>query len=143
MAAMSTELPPEWPSSVDAAEGFALTTNASTDLSPKRAPLVEAGSCWWRLSGDIDLYAAHRLQEEASHIASHGMRTHVDLSGVTFIDAGGIGLLVALRNQLDRNGGQLLLEAATPRTERIVRISGAGTLLRPQEPADPHVSACS
>jgi anti-sigma B factor antagonist len=136
-------LPPEWPSSPDEADSFALTSDASTEPSPRQEPLAKADSCWWRLSGDIDLYAAERLQEEASQIASHGMRTHVDLSGVTFIDAGGVGLLVALRNQLDRNGGRLLLEAVTPHTERILRISGAGTLLRPWEPAAPHLSACS
>lgn len=129
-------MPPEWPSSADEAESFALMTGASTELSPRQEPPAEADTGWWRLSGDIDHYAAECLQDETSQIASDGMHAHLDLSGVTFIDAGGVGLLAALRNQLDRTGGGLFLEAVTPRTERILRISGAGMLLQPREPAD-------
>jgi len=48
----------------------------------------------------------------------------VDLSGVTFIDSGGLSWLVRLRTAAGRRGGSIRLVGVPPRIERMLRISG-------------------
>ncbi|MFG2721257.1 STAS domain-containing protein [Streptomyces sp. NPDC048416] len=56
----------------------------------------------------------------------------VDLRAVTFLDAGGIRLLLAIREHVMRRGGALRLIRGTPRVShvlRIVRLDGSFTML--------------
>jgi anti-anti-sigma factor len=87
--------------------------------------------CHGRLAGEIDYYAAECLYDVSNRIGSSGNVVHLDLSGVTFIDASGIGLLVRLRNHLFRTGGTLILDNVTPRTRLLLRLTGTGALLPP------------
>lgn len=110
-----------------------LVSNVRFELAvaPVGASQPSPGSDWFgTLTGDLDLYAALCLAESAGRIGSMGVIAHIDMSGVTFIDAAGIGLLTALRKRLINAGGELLLEHVTPRTERILRISGTGAFHR-------------
>jgi anti-sigma B factor antagonist len=48
----------------------------------------------------------------------------LDLSGLTFIDAGGIGLLVGLRNRTRRQGTDLILINSPACVERLLFLTG-------------------
>lgn len=53
----------------------------------------------------------------------------LDLSLITFIDAGGLGAIVSLRNELITTGRELCLVNVQPRHARIFRLAGLGALL--------------
>jgi len=81
-----------------------------------------------RLIGEIDLHTRQCLSDLIRRIGCTGALVHLDLSQVTFMDASGVGLLVALRNHLVQTGGELILVNLTARTVRLLQISGADAL---------------
>ena len=71
------------------------------------------------------------------HLGASGAWVHLDLSGVTFIDAGGTALLVDLRQRVQDAGGELVLDAVTPGTERLLRLLRHEELLDRPTPSPP------
>ncbi len=87
-------------------------------LSPPQAHLV--------VRGELDAFAAlplHRRLEEAIDTGCTHFR--LDLSEVSFIDAGGLGALVRLGN-LVAPGGTVTVVAASPRYRKVAEIAGLG-----------------
>src|SRR5690349_3159914 len=77
-------------------------------------------------TGDLDGEAAVALRAEwqgLMHAAGDRLLV-VDLRQVTFIDAAGLGFLVAVHNQRRRHGSRLLLRNAAPRVLRLLRLTG-------------------
>ena len=75
------------------------------------------------LDGEIDIStcpAVRRLLMAA--ISGGDVHLAVDMSGVTFIDASGIGVLVAAANRARRAGGGLSLLAPSPQVRRLLDI---------------------
>ena len=75
------------------------------------------------VTGELDAFTTlqvHRQADEA--VASGCADLHLDLSGVTFIDAAGIGLLVRLRRSVGRHGGRLDVVAASPCVLRLLAL---------------------
>ena len=62
------------------------------------------------------------LQQEAFEV-------RVDLGGVTEIDAGGLGLLAELTRRMHAVGGQVAVVAASPRVQRLLRLTRLDGLL--------------
>ncbi len=111
---------------------FSLVLDVPSQLSTTSPEARPGQYCQGWLVGEIDYYATGCLEETRDRIGSTGARVGLDLSGVTFLDAAGIGLLVALRNQLMSAGGDLSVQNVTPQTGRILEITGvAGHLLVP------------
>jgi len=77
-----------------------------------------------RLAGELDLYNAHAVREELAAAAERGPeRLVVDLSGLTFIDSTGLGVLIEARTRL-ANRRAFLLAAPGLETRRALQISG-------------------
>jgi anti-anti-sigma factor len=102
-----------------------------------------------RPRGPIDLDAVQRLRGEW-HVAAAAEPgcIVVDLSGVTFLDCAGIGLLVALLRRQRAHQGGLVLQNARPRIVRVLTLTGLADELqiavcevRPAEYASPTPSA--
>src|SRR5689334_6320791 len=75
------------------------------------------------LDGEIDIStcpAARRLLMAA--ISGGDVHLAVDMSGVTFIDAGGIGVLVAVANRARQAGGGLSLLAPSLQVRRLLDV---------------------
>jgi anti-anti-sigma factor len=75
------------------------------------------------LDGEIDIStcpAVRRLLMAA--ISGGNVHLAVDMSGVTFIDAGGIGVLVAAANRARQAGGGLSLLAPSPQVRRLLDV---------------------
>jgi anti-anti-sigma factor len=53
----------------------------------------------------------------------------VDLSGVTFIDSTGLGVLVAALNRAREAGGQMTLRGPTRSTRKVLDITGLSQLV--------------
>lgn len=76
------------------------------------------------LAGELDLTGRGLLRAELARLAEQEPPLLVlDLGGLTFIDAGGLGALVAARKQLAAWSGRLLLAGASARVCRLLRIA--------------------
>jgi anti-sigma B factor antagonist len=74
--------------------------------------------------GEIDLATRDLLRSALE--ASHG-DVIVDLSGVSYLESVGIGVLVAQRNRLTLNGGSLQLRDPQPFVRQVLEIVGLET----------------
>ena len=108
---------------------FSLVLDVPALLSQASPEIRPGQHCQGWLAGEIDCYAARCLDETRHRIGSTGARVQLDLSGVTFLDSAGIGLLVALRNQLIGAGGNLIVQNVPPRTGRVLEIAGVAVYL--------------
>jgi anti-anti-sigma factor len=61
-------------------------------------------------------------------LASGATSITLDLSGVAFLDSGGLSWLVRLRTLASTRGGGVKVIAASARVERVLRISGVAPL---------------
>lgn len=78
--------------------------------------------------GELDAFAAFELRHRLDEAIERGCRhVTVDTSAVTFVDAGGLGLLVWLNNRVAGLGGSLAVVAASPRFRQIADLVGLGT----------------
>ncbi len=82
------------------------------------------------ITGDIDLATRDGIREVLS-AALRGGQAHLtaDLSGVTFIDACGLGVLLGVRCDAIAAGGSLTLRAPSPAVRRLTGILGLDEVL--------------
>ncbi len=86
---------------------------------------VVSGRTVVRVAGEIDVYTAPQLREHLDHEIEGG--THdlvVDLSGVTFMDSTGLGVLVGRLKQVRLNDGSMRLVCAHDRVLKVFVITG-------------------
>lgn len=75
--------------------------------------------------GELDGFAAVHLRQRLDEAVAGGcLAFDVDASEVTFVDAGGLGSLVRLRNAVLPVGGRVTVVAASPRFREVARIAG-------------------
>jgi anti-sigma B factor antagonist len=76
-------------------------------------------------SGEIDAVTAPQLGRRLIALAEAGKKVVVvDLSGVTFMDSTGIGVLLNALRQLTSRSGELVLVCPTERTLRPFEVTG-------------------
>jgi Anti-anti-sigma regulatory factor (antagonist of anti-sigma factor) len=89
------------------------------------------------LDGRVDYAALPRLKPLLRHVADMPrMCLRIDLSRVEFLDSCGIGLLLALHNTIEEQGGTVAFENHPPRVRRILERSGIMALVRTAMPCD-------
>lgn len=77
------------------------------------------------VAGEIDLYTGPPLWDQLDHVISTGVADVViDLGAVDFIDSSGISVLVKAMMRLRDRGGDLRLRSVTPRTYRVLEVTG-------------------
>ncbi len=100
-------------------------SRGSFDVDVERRPDVAIVTA----AGDIDLHSAPILRDELALLAGAGARKVVlDLSGATFLDSMGLGVILAAKKRLDADGGQLELVVSTPEIRRIFEITMLDTI---------------
>jgi anti-anti-sigma factor len=82
------------------------------------------------LIGAVDLHLVTRVQPMLAALAAQSAVLVVDTSGVQFIDASGLGLLVAMHREVTGFGGRMQLLGATPTLRRLLRITRLEHMLR-------------
>ena len=88
-------------------------------LHPPSAHLV--------VKGELDAFTAVRLQDRIDEAVDNGCLSFaLDLDAVSFVDAGGLNLLVRLSNQVTPYGGSVSVVAASGQFQRVARIAGLG-----------------
>ena len=80
------------------------------------------------ISGDIDIATSQAMQD-ALVTGPSPAHLEVDLSAVTFMDASGIGVLLAARQQAVDGGGSLILRAPSWAVRRLTGVLGLDELL--------------
>lgn len=95
-------------------------TEASFDVSVSSAerPVVT-------VTGELDMYSAPRLREKLIGLVTAGKADIVvDLSGVSFIDSSGLGVLVGALKRCRTSGGELALKGVNAQTSKVLSITG-------------------
>jgi anti-sigma B factor antagonist len=78
-----------------------------------------------RVAGEIDVYTAPQLRERLDQEIEGGVHDLVvDLSGVTFMDSTGLGVLVGRLKQIRLNDGSMRLVCAHDRVLKVFVITG-------------------
>lgn len=93
---------------------------STLSLSPPRAHLV--------LTGELDAFSGITLRNRLDEAVGAGsLLFTVDASAVSFVDAGGLGTLVRLRNVVRPLGGTVEVSAASEVFRWIADVAGLGT----------------
>lgn len=95
---------------------------------------VEAGDQGGRsvvsASGELDAHTAPMLEAEIAPLSSvEGGALIVDLSGVTFVDSTGLGVLVTALKHTREAGGTLDVVVATPRVLKVLALTGLDVVI--------------
>jgi anti-sigma B factor antagonist len=126
---------------------MALTESPSV-IFPRRSPAASAGpnaDRTVRLRGEYDISTVAALSETlARAIALDDADLLVDLSGVQFMDAATIGVIMRARSGLRLRSRSLTLRSPSPCARRILDLCGLTYLLDPgvdREPSPPGADA--
>ncbi len=79
-----------------------------------------------RLDGELDHFGAERVRASMDVLIADPSvkRLVVDLSGLSFMDSSGIGVLLGRYRTLARRGGSLAVRGVSPQIDRIFKMSG-------------------
>jgi anti-sigma B factor antagonist len=81
--------------------------------------------------GEVDVLTSAFLRQELIGLASPPLAAQlVDLRGVTFMDATGLGVLVGAQKRAAASGAELLLVMDQPFLDRLFRITGLDRAFR-------------
>lgn len=111
-----------------------LTAAAHVQIRQPAAPLLEVNLNAQRrritVSGEIDLNTVSALVDVIALLGGiNPSDSTLDIGGLTFIDAHGLGCLVHFSNQLIASRASLSIVGASPRLRRIFEMAGLGALL--------------
>lgn len=76
------------------------------------------------VAGEVDVSSAPALQDKLAELVEGNAPTVVDLTGVTFIDSTGLGVLVGARNRSAELGRSISVVADSDRVLKLFRITG-------------------
>ena len=80
------------------------------------------------ISGEIDIATSQAMRDTLA-IAPGPAHLEVDMSAVTFMDASGIGVLLAARQRAVDGGGSLTLRTPSPAVRRLTGVLGLDEIL--------------
>jgi len=82
------------------------------------------------VEGELDAYTSHQLRACLAELDGEGV-THiaVDLSGLTFVDSSGLGVLMSAGRRARDQGGELVLREVSPQIRRVLDVTGLSDLL--------------
>ena len=79
------------------------------------------------MTGELDIATAEQAYSYISEVIDgRPALVTVDLSGLTFCDASGLGALARIARHARQKGRQLMLNSARPSLMKIMRITGPG-----------------
>lgn len=85
---------------------------------------LESGITLIRLSGDLDLYNAARVKEEAQRLWNEGRRKFiVDLSRLDYIDSSGIGVLLYLYTSSQKRNAHVLFAGVAGSVLKVITLT--------------------
>lgn len=85
--------------------------------------------CLVIICGEIDIATTGNLRDALTTALTRGPHIEADLSAVTFMDASGIGVLIAAQLDATASGGSLTLRNPSRAVLRLVEILGLDEVL--------------
>ncbi|MEO5876404.1 MAG: STAS domain-containing protein [Streptosporangiaceae bacterium] len=83
-----------------------------------------SGAVTVTVAGEVDLATTPQLRACVQEVLKAGAwQLTLELSGVSFIGAGGLGTLVVVQHLAQRQGSTLLLAGVSPQLRRLVEIT--------------------
>ncbi|MBR6046279.1 MAG: anti-sigma factor antagonist [Ruminococcus sp.] len=84
------------------------------------------------LSGDIDHFTSKSLREpiDAEILARIPLRLILDLTGVSFMDSSGIGLIIGRYKLMNDLGGSITAVCPSPETAKLLELGGINRICR-------------
>ncbi len=84
------------------------------------------------LTGDIDHHSARKLRSELDNfvITMQPDILIIDLTGISFMDSSGIGLIIGRYKLLKELGGKLEVKSPQPYIRRVLRLSGIERIVK-------------
>ena len=77
------------------------------------------------LTGELDTATSRSLRATLGSLVDDGVRVvRVRASGLSFLDAAGLGVLIGVARRVREVGGSLHLESASRQVSRVVALSG-------------------
>ena len=104
--------------------------------------MVPGGAVVLRVSGELDLASAPRL-EEALQAAEPGDPTVIDLSECTFLDSSGVRVLASAGRAISESGRRFALVTTDPGVLRVLEITGVDTLVAVHQTTESALAAPS
>ena len=94
---------------------------------------LSPGTVLITVAGEIDLATTDELQDGLLHALVTRLPHHleVDLAGVTFMDCGGLTVLVVASQVAARTGCRLLITNPSPVLRRMLDVTGLSSILIP------------
>ncbi|MFB7357156.1 STAS domain-containing protein [Streptomyces gardneri] len=84
------------------------------------------------LHGELDLVLVRHLRPELDALVRESEALTVDIRGLTFCDATGLGLLAHCAGRVQARGARWRLICDQPWILRLIRLTALGELLRPE-----------
>jgi anti-sigma B factor antagonist len=76
------------------------------------------------VEGELDVYTAPELEQLLRGMGEGVTHVLVDLTGVTFLDSAGVGLLTQSAKRLTASGGMMMLAIDTASVRKIFELTG-------------------
>jgi anti-sigma B factor antagonist len=111
-------------------------TSLSVSVRERRDRAVPSGargeSVTVAVIGELDIATVPRFTARMGELVRRGhiRELVLDLSGLTFIDAGGLRALTELRSRIEQGDGVLLLDGVPAQMNRLIRIIGPARRFR-------------
>jgi len=86
-----------------------------------------------RLTGEIDLAITDRLRSTLENMLDSNEEIKnivLNLSGVTYIDSSGLGVLLGRYKRISRQGGKMFIVGAVPQVKKILEMSGLFNIMQ-------------
>jgi len=82
------------------------------------------------LSGELDHHNAASVREELDRLIAGGITVlTLDMSGITFMDSSGIGVILGRYRRMSEQGGKLCISGLSGYAERILKMAGVLSLI--------------
>jgi anti-sigma B factor antagonist len=76
------------------------------------------------ISGEMDLYNAHRLKEVVNKMLEKGIRDYIiNVDKVTYIDSTGIGALMHVHSNIKKRGHRMLLANVKGTVRQVIQLT--------------------
>lgn len=82
------------------------------------------------ISGEIDAFTAPMLREQLATVQQkENLQTELEMSGVSYMDSTGLGVIVAFFKNVNANNGHVKLTGLSSRLKRLFDITGLGEIM--------------
>lgn len=98
---------------------------------------------WVRVTGELDIATAPELKQTLGHAGDRARRVVLDLRELTFMDAGGVHVIVDANARARRAGRRLVVVRGPYQVDRVLALTGARDRLEIVDlnPMEPPVQA--